>query len=449
MSSIITSSELDDRLTDLLRRSGIPGASVAVAVDGRSVAAAAGVVNAETGVEATPEALFQVGSITKVYVATAVLALVAQGRLDLDRPVRTWLPELRLGDDDVAAAVTPRHLLTHTSGIAGDFFPDTGRGDDALERFVAEAADLGQDVGLGSVMSYSNTGFCLLGRLVEVVTGEPWDAAMRALVYAPAELEDTVTLPEQALAYRAAFGHVLGADGRPALVDEWDFPRAAGPAGGICATASDLVAFARSHLAGRVLPGALADAMLEPQVTIPDRWSLGDHCGLAWMLRDAGGRRVHGHDGNGMGQAAFLRVVPDRGVAIALMTNGGDDLRPGHALVAALLRDLAAIELPAPPRSVPGDPPGPAATYERFGVRMEIGGASGAGRGRIVLREPLASQMPGQPPVELLLSRSEAGDDVLLAQVEGTAHAPAPLVRFEDDGVEHVHFGGRAMRRVA
>ena len=88
--------------------------------------------------------LFQVGSITKTLVATAAHGWWTQGRLDLDRPVQEYLPELRLADPVASASVTSRHLLTHTAGWVGDHFADTGRGDDALARYVVEMADLEQ-----------------------------------------------------------------------------------------------------------------------------------------------------------------------------------------------------------------------------------------------------------------------------------------------------------------
>ena len=97
-------------------------------------------LNKDTGVEATTDSVFQIGSITKVWTATVAMQLVDEGLLDLDAPVADVLPELRLADPDVAKRVTMRHLLTHTSGIDGDVFTDTGRGDDCLEKYVAQLA---------------------------------------------------------------------------------------------------------------------------------------------------------------------------------------------------------------------------------------------------------------------------------------------------------------------
>ena len=123
-------SELQQRLADALKRHRVPGASLAILAGETLREGAAGVVNVRTGVEATPDAVFDIGSITKVFTTTLVMQLVDAGLLDLDAPVRRYLPELVLADPEAAARVTVRHLLTHQSGIEGDFFQATGRGDD-------------------------------------------------------------------------------------------------------------------------------------------------------------------------------------------------------------------------------------------------------------------------------------------------------------------------------
>ena len=117
-----------------------PSASCGSAGDGRPdevIEAAYGYANFPAKIEATTDTLFQIGSISKVWTATLAMQLVDEGMLDLDAPVAEVLPELRLADREVAKTVTMRHLLDHTSGIDGDVFTDTGRGDDCVEKYVA------------------------------------------------------------------------------------------------------------------------------------------------------------------------------------------------------------------------------------------------------------------------------------------------------------------------
>src|SRR6185437_4371291 len=213
------------------------------------VEAAYGLLNADAGVEATTDSVWQIGSVSKVWTATLAMQLVDDGLLDLDSPVADYLPELELADADVAKTVTMRHLLTHTSGIDGDVFTDTGRGDECLERYVALLAGVKQNHPLGATWSYCNSGFSLAGRVIEKITAGTWDAALRQRIFTPLGLARTVTLPEEALLHRAAVGHVGDDNDR---APAWVLPRSAGPAGLINSSAADVLAFARMHLTGGV-----------------------------------------------------------------------------------------------------------------------------------------------------------------------------------------------------
>src|SRR5687768_10680413 len=109
-------------LTELIQRHNVPGAQVAVLVNGESEEHAAGVLNLRTRIETTTDSVFQIGSITKIWTATLVQKLANAGVLDLDCPIRTYLPEFNLSDPAATESVTVRHLLTHSSGIDGDPF---------------------------------------------------------------------------------------------------------------------------------------------------------------------------------------------------------------------------------------------------------------------------------------------------------------------------------------
>jgi CubicO group peptidase (beta-lactamase class C family) len=119
------------RLKELAAEADVPGAVLGIWVDGEETIAPYGVLNRGTGVDVTADSLFQIGSITKPWTATMIMQLVDEGRLALDDAVVKLLPGVQIDGQ-----VTVRHLLTHTSGIDGDIFTDTGRGDDCLERYV-------------------------------------------------------------------------------------------------------------------------------------------------------------------------------------------------------------------------------------------------------------------------------------------------------------------------
>ncbi|HET6505315.1 MAG TPA: serine hydrolase domain-containing protein [Baekduia sp.] len=452
-----TDAALRERLEEAMARHHVMAASVAVGRRGSIAVAAEGVLHARTRVRATPASLFQIGSITKPYTATVAMRLAEAGLIDLDRPMAEALPGFRVADAEATAVTTPRHLLTHTSGIGGDFFPDTGRGDDALTRYAELCADLGQDVPVGVIMSYSNAGYVILGRLIEHVTGSTWDAVLRRELLDPARLDDTCTLPEEALRHRVAWGHVAGADGELTPVGAWSLPRCLGPAGAVCATAADVVRFAQLHLAdgraadGRqVLDAASVTAMRTPQVRVPEPWSTGEHCGLGWFVSAPAGRRVFGHDGSTPGQNAYLVAVPEDGVAIAVLTNGGDGDGLARRLRDGLLAELCGIVMPSLPEPAPGAPPVPddvLGRYERNGVRIDVERRSD-GRVQMTTRliEPLLSSLPPQAPVVCVLAPT-ASDGVFATEPEdgGTGW---PVAFLEVGGARYLHDSARALRRI-
>lgn len=149
---------LDEAIRAEMERWQVPGISVGILKDGEVQIAGYGTVNLETGAPVLPETLFQIGSISKTFTATLVLQLVDEGRLDLDVPVITYVPDLPLADDDARRTITLRHLLTHTAGFYGDRFDDQGNGDDALARAVAAYSTLAQQTALSTTAAVSREG---------------------------------------------------------------------------------------------------------------------------------------------------------------------------------------------------------------------------------------------------------------------------------------------------
>lgn len=352
---------LDAEFARLVREHGVPGASVAVLKDGAVVEAAAGVLSTATGVEATVESVFQIGSITKVWTATLVMQLVDEGLLDLDAPVRRYLPEFRIADDGAAAAITTRQLLSHRAGFEGDVFTDTGRGDDAIEKYVATLADLPQVFSPGELFAYNNAGFVVLGRLIEVLREKPFEAALTEHLVTPLGLTHVAPSAYEAILFRAAVGHVgKSEDGVETPAPVWALAKSNEPAGSMLAmTAHDLVSFARMHLEGgvaadgaRVLSEASVAAMQEKQVDLPRLTGMGEAWGLGWEIMSSATPTVIGHDGSTIGQSAFLRVVPEAGLAVALLTNGGDVIALFDDVVKRIVTDAADAKLhdfPKPP----------------------------------------------------------------------------------------------------
>ena len=291
----------------------VPGCAVGLLAGGEVEAAGLGVTSVENPLEVMPDTLFQIGSITKTFTGTVAMQQVADGRLDLDAPVRMYLPELRLGDESVAAAATMRHLLTHMGGWVGDFFDDPGRGANALALMVERMANLPQVVPLDSIFTYNNSGFYIAGRVLEVAGGAPFDQLVAERVLRPLELERTFFLPEDVMTHRFAVGHYESEEGT-SVARPWALPLAASPAGGLISTVGDLLEYARFHLGGD--PPWL-EHMREPQAEIRS----GQQMGITWILQEIGGVRFFGHDGGTNGQVARLLIAPEEGEAVAVLTN--------------------------------------------------------------------------------------------------------------------------------
>ncbi|MEV0617285.1 serine hydrolase domain-containing protein [Nonomuraea sp. NPDC050404] len=373
------------RLDELRATHHVPGASVAILAGGTVHELASGVLHRGTGAPVTTDSVFLSGSIAKVYTATLVLSLVDEGLLDLDTRVVDVLPEFATPDPAATAVITVRQLLSHTGGVTNDFNHDSGRGDDCLAKYVEAARDVPLDCPPGTAVSYGGLGYVVLGRLVEVLTGKTWDQALNERVFAPLGLGHSMTLPEEALSFRVAMSHLgePGADPDPAPV--WDMmPRSAGPYGRIITSAGDMARLAQMHLAGgtapdgtRVLSAEAVAAMRRRETDVPDKWTVSaDGWGLGWTLYDWDGAPGFGHDGAAIGQYGYLRVVPEAGVALVLLTNGGGARRLYADLFGELLAELTGIRLPAPfaPAAVPPavDYTPLLGTYRREGVVITV-----------------------------------------------------------------------------
>lgn len=438
---------------------GVPGAAVAVVIDGEIIDHAVGVLSTATAVESTTDSIFQIGSITKVWTATLVMQLVDDGLVDLDEPIRRYLPELRLGDESAAGTITVRQLLSHQAGFEGDIFTDTGRGDDAIEKYVEGLADLPQIFPPGALFSYNNAGYIVLGRLVERLRETTWQQALMERVAVPLGLTHVAPSPYEAVLHRVAVGHI-GSDehGTQTPAPVWALARSNEPAGSMLAmTARDLAGFARMHLAGGLAPSG--DAVLSPEsaeamrtsaVALPLVTGMGAAWGLGWEIDRDGDEPLYGHDGNTIGQASYLRIAPESGVAIVLLTNGGDGFGLFHDIVDPLLRRLTGAGLPARPT--------PPAEFERVDVSPYLGvyansivemEVSRDDDGRVWLEQ--------RPKIDLAelgeqdSSRSELvpfGDDSLIMRDEKDGmHIVLAFLSPGDDGRHSfVHFG-RALAR--
>jgi CubicO group peptidase (beta-lactamase class C family) len=322
---------LPDFVAAAAARFGIPGVAVGVRADGREAFACHGVTSVDNPLPVEQDTLFVLGSVTKTCTATAMMRLVAAGRVELDAPVRRYVPELVLVDERAAAQITVLNLLNHTSGLGWGTVTDTGEGDDALAVNVANLAGVEQVAPPGSRASYSQGGYDLAGRVIEKVTGLTYERAVASLLLKPLGMSHSFYSPADAMTRRFAVGHNPGEDGRLSVARLWKRWRGDNPGAGLASSVTDQLRWARFHLGdGRadggasILPAGVLHQMREPTVALRGS-SLGDAIGIGWFLRDVDGVRTAGHGGSANGQFAELLTVPERDFAVVSLANSGPD----------------------------------------------------------------------------------------------------------------------------
>ncbi|MCP4003833.1 MAG: serine hydrolase [bacterium] len=432
---------LSTQLIEWSGKRGVVGAALAVGRGDELFEAAAGVVNRNTGVQATPDSVFQIGSITKLFTTTLIMQLVDDGLVELEAPVQSVLPEFQVADEKSSKEITLAQLLSHTSGMDGDYFLDTGPGDDCVERYVLACSALPQLHRPGQKLSYCNAGFVIAGRIVEKLRGKPWHSVLTEQILWPLGLFAMGTEPEQAILHRAAVGHIaLGESGEASVIPIWRLSRSNGPAGATpFARARDLIPFSQLHLKGglapdgsRLLSAKSVAAMQERRFEMPPH-AMTDGQGLGWMQFDWSGQRVIGHDGGTIGQASFLRIHPESGTIVSLLTTGGEASALYRDVFQEVLGELCGVSLPALPEESPTlEIPLSAfvGRYERlstgYEVRLEEGGLVVSASG---LKPPL-SLLPAARTRLRAISR-----DTFVAETpSGLVRSPVIFSEFDAEG---------------
>ena len=323
--------ELDSVLEEIMTRWGIPGLGVGIVKEGAiAYAKSFGVKSLETRASVQVDSTFCLASISKCFVASAVMQQVEQGKIELDAPLVSYLPYFKL-DDERYPQITIRQILSHTSGMPdmdeveyNDLVLHPETDDEAAERYVRAMSRRKLVHAPGERFSYSNIAYNLLGDLIAKTSRQTFEAYMKEHILFPAGMSDSTFLLAEVDQARQAMPHLRS----PEMIVHPNYPyhRADAPASFLHSTVIDMCHWSLTCLnhgsfnEQQILTPASYELMWTPAVkrsAVP----LYENMGLGWILGHFEGLKTVSHGGGGFGWTCFLVLLPEREMAAIILCN--------------------------------------------------------------------------------------------------------------------------------
>jgi CubicO group peptidase (beta-lactamase class C family) len=331
----------------------VPGLAIAVTRGDEVVYARAfGVANVDTGARIGPDSLFHMASVSKPFVATAVLQLVERGQVDLDAPVTTYLPYFKLNDPR-SAQITVRQMLNHTSGMPDvqDYeWANPQYDEGAAERYVRSLADRKLVFTPGERFRYSNMAYDVLGDLIAKVSGEPFEVYVKRNILDPIGMTaSTFLYPETNESLRTS-GHIWDVGTKASEVYPYNRPHA--PSSTLNSSVQEMTSWMLVNLNRGELNGAriLEDPSYELLWTPSVQAGANTSIGLGWFLARYEGRRVVTHGGGDLGFRSYVALLPEDDLGVVLA--GNYSRTPMRAVLNGVLDILFGGEPTMPKRSI-------------------------------------------------------------------------------------------------
>jgi len=340
------SAEADAAVRQQMKEQHIPGIGLAVVRNGRIVKAKGyGLANVELNTPVSPETVFDAGSISKQFTATAILLLAEEGKLSLDDSIAKYFPEA----PPALKAVTIRHLLTHTSGI-----PDVSDGtdethgvkgvvdfhreyteDELARAYLAQPLDSQP----GTKWNYCNACYDLLGFLIHRIAGKPYGDFLRERIFAPLSMTTTRVFSYADIIPNRASGYGLVDGAWKNAPRWWSQSILSGAAGGLWMNVLDLAKWDAALYSERIIKRSSLEAMWTP-VPLDDGSAYPG--GMGWFIASAKGHRLVFHTDGGPGDSGVISRYLDDRLTIIVMTNLGAH----HTDVMKIIGKVAEIYLP-------------------------------------------------------------------------------------------------------
>lgn len=451
---------LQATLDTLRAKHKVAGASVASYENGQLTLAASGMANAQTGVPLTTDTIMHIGSITKVFTTTLLMKLVDEQLIDLDKPVLTYLPNLRTQDMEALRKITVAMLVNHTSGIDGELLPDFGPDNERIVDAIPRFQNLGQLYEPGKYMSYCNAAVVLAGYLCQVIRGKSWYSLVEEQIFKPLGMAHAITQPDHSILHRASVGHYNDPKTREPVRSSRPFlPMSWAPAGmTLMASAADLVTFVRMHNRDGVGPNgtrvlSAASAQRMRKKTAAFAGADFDSVGLGWLLGES---QIVRHDGGGPGIRSFVCAHPPTDSVLAVLTNtssGGllyEDLATrfltarGAKPLKAAAKELVAAATHAPVQGAPY-----IGRYENVVMTLDVSQRAD----QIFLTLTMKQRPYEEMPKGSVTAPLQPIGDGTFASAPGTALSSVGVIKFLNPNklgqTQHLATGGRLYKRTA
>jgi CubicO group peptidase (beta-lactamase class C family) len=330
-------------LPKALKQWNVPGLAIAIVRGDRVILSEGfGLRDVEGNLPVTPNTLFAIGSSTKAFTAYILGTLVAEGKLDWDKPVITYLPEFKLKDEYATTHITARDLLTHVSGLPRHDMLWYGSSLSRRElfdrlRYLEPTADL------RTRWQYQNLMFMTAGYLAEQISGKSWDTLVRERIFQPLGMTSSNVSVE---ALKQLSDRAVGYNEEKKVLKRMEYRNidAVGPAGAINSNVTDMARWVMLHLGNgkyggvQLLPKEVMGTLHEPQVVMPGGLSsssgevLFNLYAMGWMEHAYRGKLLVHHGGNIDGFSAMVSFMPKEDLGVVILTNANGTPLPGIAM---------------------------------------------------------------------------------------------------------------------
>lgn len=341
--------EIDNYIVQQMEADDIPGLAVVV-VQGDQVVYCKGfgVTSINTNFPVTPQSIFDLASVSKSFTAIGVLLLRDDGLIELDAPVQQYLPDFK-PKDPLASHITVRHLLNHTSGLPGAFSAPLifQQGDDEMAELVMAISRVRINREPGSSFEYADVNYCLLGALIEKVSGMTFEDYMDQNIFTPLDMPNTILHRYENIKLDRAEGH----QSMYGQIVTRNIPiyRSALPAGWVMSCAEDMGRWLIAHLNdgrtvnGQVIPAADIEEVHSLSVMIEENGEKSNY-GMGWFIISADGVLLIWHGGDTPNFLADMILLPDYETGVVVLVNS-QACTAGHDIATGVVNSVLSLEL--------------------------------------------------------------------------------------------------------